>query len=203
MGDPTKFHYLWEYYSFNIAFVLLILSELFIFFYTIRRSDRTRAAKRDCGTKWLLYLNFAFCLFIGVFSVSRSAPLFLRKIMFPYFAADMGIIFILAGVVIRLTAVLTLKKAFTLHVQTADGQHLITSGLYHAVRHPAYSGSILSLTGVALAFRNIAAVCLTVICCLVCYGVRIFVEEKALQAQFGEVYTVYKRGTYKLFPYIF
>ena len=91
----------------------------------------------------------------------------------------------------------------TLHVQTTAGQHLITSGLYHTVRHPAYSGSILSLLGAALAFRNIAAVCLVLFFCLICYSTRIRVEEKALEAQFGEEYIAYKRGTYRLLPYIF
>lgn len=71
------------------------------------------------------------------------------------------------------------------------------------VRHPAYSGSILSLFGAALAFRNIAAVCLVPFCSLICYSTRIRVEEKALEAQFGKEYADYKRSTYRLFPYIF
>ena len=119
------------------------------------------------------------------------------------FVEDIGTVFAAAGIVIRLSAVLTLKKAFTLHVQTTAGQQLVTSGLYHTVRHPAYSGSILSLFGVALAFRNIVAVCLVLFCCLICYSTRIRVEEKALEAQFGKEYADYKRSTYRLFPYIF
>ena len=119
------------------------------------------------------------------------------------FVEDIGTVFAAAGIVIRLSAVLTLKKAFTLHVQTTAGQQLVTSGLYHTVRHPAYSGSILSLFGVALAFRNIVAVCLVLFCCLICYSTRIRVEEKALEAQFGKEYADYKRSTYRQFPYIF
>lgn len=174
MGDLTKFRYIWEYYAFHAAVVLLLLVELFIFIYTIRRNSCTQAA-----------------------------PVLLRQMMFSPFVADIGIIFILAGIVIRLCAVLTLKKAFTLHVQTSAGQHLVTSGLYHVIRHPAYSGSVLSLFGVALALRNIVAVCLVLFGCLICYGMRIRVEEKALQAQFGKEYADYKRSTYKLLPYIF
>lgn len=203
MGDPTKFRYIWEYYAFHAAVVLLLLVELFIFIYTIRRNSCTQAAKQDYGTKWLLYVNFAGCLFVSVYSVSQAAPVLLRQMMFSPFVADIGITFILAGIVIRLCAVLTLKKAFTLHVQTSAGQHLVTSGLYHVIRHPAYSGSVLSLFGVALALRNIAAVCLVLFGCLICYGMRIQVEEKALQAQFGKEYADYKRSTYKLLPYIF
>ena len=69
MGDPTKFRYIWEYYAFHAAVVLLLLVELFIFIYTIRRNSCTQAAKQDYGTKWLLYVNFAGCLFVSVFSV--------------------------------------------------------------------------------------------------------------------------------------
>lgn len=203
MGDPTKFRSPWEYYAFHIVFACLLLSELFIFFYTRQRNPHAQTAKRDHGTKWLLYGNFAVCLLISVCSVSRAAPALMRQLVFPPFAADIGTVLAAVGIAIRLSAVLTLKRAFTLHVQTVAGQHLITSGLYHTVRHPAYSGSILSLLGVALAFRNIAAVCLVLFCCLICYSARIRVEEKALQAQFGAEYEAYKRRTYKLLPYIF
>ncbi len=203
MGDPTKFRYLWEYDAFHIIFVCLLLSELFIFFYTMQRDLRTQTSKRDYGTKWLLYGNFTVCLLTSVWAVSQGAPTLLRQLVFPSFVADIGTVFIAAGIVIRLNAVLTLKKAFTLHVQTTAGQHLVTSGLYHTVRHPAYSGSILSLWGVALAFRNIAAVCFVFLSCMICYSTRIRVEEKALQAQFGKEYEDYKRDTYRMFPYLF
>ena len=203
MGDPTKFCYLWEYYSFHVVFACLLFSELFIFFYTMQRGPRTQTAKGDHGTKWLLYGNFAACLLVSIYSVSQATPALLRNLVFPPFVADIGTVFAAAGIVIRLSAVLTLKKAFTLHVQTAAGQQLVTSGLYHTARHPAYSGSILSLFGVALAFQNIAAVCLVPFCSLICYSTRIRVEEKALEAQFGEEYADYKRSTYRLFPYTF
>lgn len=54
MGDPTKFRYLWEYYSFHAVFACLLLSEWFIFFYTMQRGPCTQTAKGDHGTKWLL-----------------------------------------------------------------------------------------------------------------------------------------------------
>lgn len=203
MGDPTKFHSLWEYYAFNVVFTCLLLSELFIFFYTRQRDSCTQTAKRDHGTKWLLYGNFAFCLLVSICSVSQTAPTLLRQMVFPPFVADIGTAFTAAGITIRLSAVLTLKKAFTLHVQTASGQHLVRTGLYHAVRHPAYSGSILSLLGVALTFRNIVAVCIVLFCCLICYSARIRVEEKALLAQFGAEYEGYKRSTHRLLPRIY
>ena len=48
-----------------------------------------------------------------------------------------------------------------------------------------------------------SAVALFFFCCLICYGARIRVEEKAPQPQFGRKYADYKRITCKLLPYIF
>ena len=70
------------------------------------------------------------------------------------------------------------------------------------VSHRAYTGSICSLIGISLALRNIIAVVIVLICCLISYSIRIYVEEKALQVNFGE-YQSYKEHTYKMFPYIY
>jgi len=36
--------------------------------------------------------------------------------------------------------------------ETTNEQHLIKTGLYHIIRNPAYTGSIISLLGVALVY---------------------------------------------------
>lgn len=38
MGDPTKFNELFQYYMFNLAILMLLVSEIFIFFYTYQKS---------------------------------------------------------------------------------------------------------------------------------------------------------------------
>ena len=92
------------------------------------------------------------------------------------------------------------KEAFTLNVQISKEQQLITNGMYKFVRHPAYTGSILSLLGVSIALKNIPAILIVAICSFVCYQIRINVEEAVLQKYFKE-YNLYKEKTYKLFPY--
>ena len=202
MGDPTKFNYIWEYDLFNFALLMLSVSEIFIFSYTYRKKDG-KEIRRDRGTKWLLYLNFIVCVLISFYNVSKKAFNFIRMVKLPGFCIELGICLMLVGVVIRVSAVLTLRKAFTLNVQVTSRQKLITSGLYRKIRHPAYTGSILSLLGIALALRNLISVGIVLVCCLVCYQIRIAVEEVALEIRFKEEYILYKHNTYKLFPYIF
>ena len=202
MGDPTKFNYIWEYDLFNFALLMLSVSEIFIFAYTYRKKDG-KEISRDRGTKWLLYLNFIVCILISFYNVSKKAFNFIRMMKLPGFCIELGICLMLLGIVIRVSAVLTLRKAFTLNVQVTSKQRLITSGPYRKIRHPAYTGSILSLLGIALALRNLISVGIVLVCCLVCYQIRIAVEEVALEIRFKEEYILYKHNTYKLFPYIF
>ena len=189
MGDMTKFNSAIEYYIFNVLLMCLLISEIFIFFYTRSKQNRTeKIDTRDLGTKWLLYLNFVFCL--------------IRELTLPAYFAKIGMLITAVGICIRIKAVLTLKKAFTLNVQISKEQQLITNGMYKFVRHPAYTGSILSLLGVSIALKNIPAILIVAICSFVCYQIRINVEEAVLQKYFKE-YNLYKEKTYKLFPYIY
>lgn len=187
MGDPTKFNYIWEYDLFNFALLMLSVSEIFIFVYTYRKKDG-KEISRDRGTKWLLYLNFIVCILISFYNVSKKAFNFIRMMKLPGFCIELGICLMLLGIVIRVSAVLTLRKAFTLNVQITSRQRLITSGLYRKIRHPAYTGSILSLLGIALALRDLVSVGIVLVCCLVCYQIRIAVEEVALEIRFKEEY---------------
>ena len=120
----------------------------------------------------------------------------------PAYFAKIGMLIIAVGICIRIKAVLTLKKAFTLNVQISKEQQLITNGMYKLVRHPAYTGSILSLLGVSIVLKNIPAILIVAICSFVCYQIRIYVEEAVLQKYF-KGYSLYREKTYKLFPYIY
>lgn len=85
MGDMTKFNSAIEYYIFNVLLMCLLISEIFIFFYTRSKQNRTeKIDARDLGTKWLLYLNY-ICLFNYLFISSQMSAK-------PYFIGSTGIL---------------------------------------------------------------------------------------------------------------
>lgn len=50
MGDMTKFNSAIEYYIFNVLLMCLLISEIFIFFYTRSKQNRTeKIDTRDLG----------------------------------------------------------------------------------------------------------------------------------------------------------
>jgi protein-S-isoprenylcysteine O-methyltransferase Ste14 len=82
-----------------------------------------------------------------------------------------------------------------------DDPELVTSGPYHLVRHPIYSGILAAAAGtaVALSWLWLTAVVLTGIY----FVYSAMVEERYLTDQFPDSYPAYKRSTKMLVPLIF
>jgi Putative protein-S-isoprenylcysteine methyltransferase len=113
-----------------------------------------------------------------------------------------GCAVIIVGIILRLYSVLTLGKSFTISVQVDLKQKIIQTGPYRYIRHPAYSGSILSLIGIALALRSIIGTIVTITIIAVIYGYRIRIEEKILENNFKTQYKEYKKNTKRIIPFI-
>ncbi|WP_277409357.1 methyltransferase family protein [Lacrimispora xylanisolvens] len=194
MCDRWKFPDSASFFMYHIALLLMIAAEAFIVIYTQpkdRGTDKTN--KRDKGTKWLLIINFYVCIYLSFFMVGQKGWDSVLNTKLPVVVTYPGIILMLAGIMIRLRAVLTLKRSFTLSVQTSKEQHLITTGIYKKVRNPAYTGSICSLVGTALGLRGGIALVMVLIFSLICYSARISLEEKVLRSHFGNEFTEYEK----------
>jgi len=82
-----------------------------------------------------------------------------------------------------------------------DEPELVTSGPYHLVRHPIYSGILVAGVGtsVALSWMWLTAVVLAG----VYFVYSATVEERYLTQQFPDTYPAYKRSTKMLVPFVF
>jgi protein-S-isoprenylcysteine O-methyltransferase Ste14 len=111
-----------------------------------------------------------------------------------------SLLVLLAGMVIRWTAILTLGKAFSANVAIQKEQKLKRSGLYRFVRHPSYSGLLLILLAVGLESRNWAGLLVLIVPTTAALLYRIRIEEAALSEAFGKQYTDYGKATWRLVP---
>jgi protein-S-isoprenylcysteine O-methyltransferase Ste14 len=82
-----------------------------------------------------------------------------------------------------------------------DEPELVTSGPYHLVRHPIYSGMLVAGVGTAVALSWLWLIPVAL------FGVYFFysatVEERYMSEQFPDTYSAYKRSTKMLLPFIF
>jgi protein-S-isoprenylcysteine O-methyltransferase Ste14 len=111
-----------------------------------------------------------------------------------------GLVLIVAGSAFREWAVITLGASFTFDVRVASDQRVVTNGPYRFVRHPSYTGLVLSYAGLGLAFGN--WLCLLVLVILPTAGLvyRIGVEEAALRKKLGGAYEQFASGRKRLVP---
>jgi protein-S-isoprenylcysteine O-methyltransferase Ste14 len=114
-----------------------------------------------------------------------------------------AVLFLVAGVALRIWAIRHLGRFFTVAVGIQHGHQVIQDGPYRSVRHPSYSGSLLALTGLGILTFNWLGLILIVICTLLAYALRISVEEKALLAQFGSEYQEYSTRTKRMIPGVY
>jgi protein-S-isoprenylcysteine O-methyltransferase Ste14 len=115
----------------------------------------------------------------------------------------LGLIVIGIGILIRFFAVNSLGKFFTVDVTIRQEHQLKKDGFYKIVRHPSYSGSILSFVGFGISLNNWISLFVVTIAVFTAFMKRIRIEENVLQNQFGEEYTRYAKKTYRLIPWVY
>ena len=166
----------------------------------LTRSKADSASALDRSSLKVLWLTIMPSTIIGCF-------LGLRGIGYVAAGASVvsycGLVLILLGLVFRWTAMISLRKYFTSNVSIKSEHQLVTSGLYSIVRHPTYTGSLLSFAGLGLTFANWLSTAVIFIPILSAFLYRIKVEERALAEHFGESYAAYRRKVKCLFPPIY
>jgi protein-S-isoprenylcysteine O-methyltransferase len=146
------------------------------------------------GLQWLgLALNFALAAF-----VPGAALTWMPRAVF---AA--GIALMLLGVALRVLAVWTLGRYFTRHVAVASDQPVVERGLYRHIRHPAYSGTLLTMLGLGLASGNAAGLAVLMAGTLAGHLYRVRVEEAALVRAIGAPYRAYQQRTWRFIPWVY
>ena len=107
------------------------------------------------------------------------------------------------GFGLRLWSVRTLGRFFTMEIGIREGHELVERGPYRVLRHPSYTGYLLILAGIAVAYRSWIALAVPVAVTGIFLASRIRQEERMLAQAFGPAYFEYRKRTYRLIPYVF
>ena len=146
------------------------------------------------GLQWTgLALNFTLAWLVPAAAIrwQRSA-LFL-----------LGLAAILLGVALRWVAIRVLGRFFTRDVAVLRDQTVVMRGPYHLIRHPAYTGTFLTMLGVGLVMTNWASLAALLTCVFLGHFYRVSIEEKALIQTIGQPYIEYMQRTKRFNPWVF
>ena len=106
----------------------------------------------------------------------------------------------LAGLGLRMWAVLTLGRYFTWFITVYDDHQVIRTGPFRFIRHPAYCGALILFVGTLLFLHAWVGAALSLVFQLFAYVRRIRYEEAMMIERLGERYVVYTREVRALVP---
>lgn len=113
---------------------------------------------------------------------------------------DLGMLLCAAGVVLAIWARIHIGRNWGMPMSLREGHELVMSGPYARVRHPIYSGVLLTMLGSALAVSAAWFVAVGVFGAYFIHSAR--TEERDMVAQFPEAYAAYRRRTRMLIPFV-
>ena len=179
---------------FIIVFFLWAISEVYNTFGTRRYRQTIGAHRNDQGSYWIILLVIWGSMIVYFLARALNLGVFHSNLQF------LGIGTVVLGIVLREWSVLSLGRFFTVSVMVVSGQILIKRGPYRWLRHPAYSGSILSLVGFSLSIGTWAGALLVLFLSFTGYLNRVRIEEKALLEALGDEYRAYMQHTWRFLP---
>jgi protein-S-isoprenylcysteine O-methyltransferase Ste14 len=154
---------------------------------------------KDKSSLGFLWATICLSITIGIVVASRGTG-FVRA-AFPS-SAYAGLCLIVLGLILRWSAILTLRRYFTVDVAIRENHAIVDGGVYRFLRHPAYSGILLSFFGLALFFANWLALIIIFLPIFIAFISRIRIEESVLLTQFEEKYSHYCARTKRLIPFV-
>jgi protein-S-isoprenylcysteine O-methyltransferase len=164
----------------------------------VRRRDG--AVSQDRWTKWIIVLATRAGV-IAALAIAVFLP-GLRAGANNWWTLGLGVVLVLAGVALRAWAILSLGRYFRREVTIEPGQRLVRRGPYRVLRHPSYTGILLSFAGLGLAFGSWVSAAVAVLILFAGMLPRIRIEERALAQAFGADYTDYAKSTARVLPHL-
>jgi protein-S-isoprenylcysteine O-methyltransferase Ste14 len=183
--------------AFWVVFYSWIGSEVWLGYR--RRRPAGGVADQDAGSKWWLISSIWASVAIGIglaLAFPAAAVIGGRTVLFVA-----GLLLMIAGMVLRWYSIRVLGTSFTCEVATRPGQQVVEAGPYRWVRHPSYTGSLLTVLGMLLCLCNVVSLAALVVA-VAGYANRIRVEERALAKDLGDPYRRYMRRTKRLIPFV-
>lgn len=112
----------------------------------------------------------------------------------------LALIGMVAGLSLRIWAVLTLGRFFTWFITVYDDHQVIRSGPFRFIRHPAYCGALILFVSTLVFLHAWVGAALSLVFQLLAYVRRIRYEEAMMIDRLGESYRAYTREVNALVP---
>jgi protein-S-isoprenylcysteine O-methyltransferase Ste14 len=185
LGLWLEFNFTFLIY-FSVVFWIIFMFEAFI----CGNSKKSVVIAQD---------DFSFLLHLIVIA-STSTLINVKGEFFP--APRLAFVFLFLAALFALWGRFALGSNWSFRPEIKRGHKLVTTGPYAFVRHPMYTG--LSFMGIGLAMISGSIIAyLSALAMITVLALRIGIEERLLEKQFGDEYRQYQLKTKRLIPFLF
>jgi len=182
---------------FFLTYIIWILSEIFL--NRMFRSGVSDKKNTDKNSELIIWITIPLSITAAIF----ASTIFYLPIYSSIYINYIGLVIIFAGIIFRFIAIKQLGKFFTVDVTIREDHKLLQVGIYKYLRHPSYSGSLLSFIGFGFAMNSWLSLLIAFLPVFFAIINRINIEEKVLVESFGGQYLDYKKKTKRLIPFIY
>ena len=159
--------------------------------------------KKDAHDQYsmiFILVGAILCFAIPLADYAYGRP---KKILLDQAGTILGLAMIWGGLLFRYWSIQILGRFFTSKVEIQSDHQLVETGPYRYLRHPSYTGAWISQVGISLILQSVIGLVFSIFIYFLIYIYRINCEEKALEETLGEVYTRYRKRTWKMFPLVY
>jgi protein-S-isoprenylcysteine O-methyltransferase Ste14 len=111
-----------------------------------------------------------------------------------------GLAIFVLGLGLAVWARIYIGRNWGMPMSHKDNPELVTTGPYHTIRHPIYSGIILAMIGTTITVSWYWAVAVALTAAYFIYSA--LMEERYMAGEFPDTYPEYKQSTKMLVPFI-
>jgi protein-S-isoprenylcysteine O-methyltransferase Ste14 len=151
-------------------------------------------------TRWGQFAGFRVGIILVVLLLLRLRVLKGHAATSNAWLLGIGTAIFVLGLALAIWARVYIGRNWGMPMSQKDEPELVTTGPYHTIRHPIYTGIILAMVGTTIA---VSLYWLVAVALLGAYfGFSAVTEERYMTEQFPDSYPAYKRSTKMLIPFV-
>jgi len=151
-------------------------------------------------TRWGQFAGIRVGIFLIILLLARLRVFKGHTVTHDAVLEGIGLGLFLLGLAVAVWARIYLGGNWGMPMTRKDNPELVTTGPYHLIRHPIYSGILLAMIGTAIAVSVYWLIAAVVIGGYFIYSAT--VEERYMAERFPDTYPGYKRSTKMLVPFL-
>lgn len=151
-------------------------------------------------SRWTQFAGVRVGIILVVLLLLRLRVLKGRAVTSDPWLLGIGTAIFVLGLALAIWARIYIGRNWGMPMSRKDEPELVTTGPYHTIRHPIYTGIILAMVGTTIAVSLYWIVAVALLGAY--FGYSAVMEERYMTEQFPDTYPDYKRSTKMLVPFV-